>query len=69
MSENPIPYGTKSPSGAPPATLATLARNLATAEYGDLVEGYGMLTWEAEVRLARQIGRLVQLALELEGRG
>jgi hypothetical protein len=69
MSEEPEPYETRSHSEAQPASLAFLARSLATADYGDLVEGYGMLTWEAEVRLARQIGRLVQQALALEGRG
>lgn len=69
MSEEPVPYGIQSHPEERPATLAILARNLTAAEYGDMVEGYGVLTWEAEIRLARQIGRLLQRALELEGRG
>jgi hypothetical protein len=67
MSEEPVPFGEACPPIRRPDKLAVLTRCMVAANYGDLVVGYGALATEAEIRLVRQIGRLVQKALKLDG--
>lgn len=67
MSEEPVPFGGTCQPTSRPDKLAVLTRCMVAADYGDLVVGYGALATEAEIRLVRQIGRLVQQALKLDG--
>ena len=67
MSEEQVPFGRACHPTGRPDKLAVLTRCLVAADYGDVVVGYGALATEAEIRLVRQIGRLVQLALKLDG--
>lgn len=67
MSEEPATFGeVRQPEGKQDR-LTILTKCLVAADYGDLVVGYGALATEAEIRLVRQIGRLVQQALKLDG--